>query len=630
MRLSRSLLPTTAFAGAAVICLVAAAFAVAAVEAASETGVRRALDTRGQSWAEVEADGLRVMLTGTAPSEAARFAAIASAGTAVDAARVIDGMEVAETETLAPPRFSMEILRNDSGISAIGLIPAAADREDILRRLRRIAGEDQVADLLQTADYPMPKEWDVSVDYALSALEKLPRSKISVEAGRASVTAMTASAETRRALEAELIGAAPANLRLALDLSAPRPVITPFTLRFLIDGSGARFDACSAQDEKARDRILSAAAAAGLTGKAACTIGMGVPSPNWAEAAEKAIAALAELGGGTVTFADADITLEAAEGTPQATFDRVIGELEAALPEVFALHAVLPVAPAGPGEGPPEFTATLSPEGQVQLRGRVDSEALRELADSYAKAAFGSDVVYTAARIVGKLPADWTVRVLAGLEALSHLANGSVVVTPDRIAIQGVTEQEDTGAQIAQLMAEKLGESAAYEIDVSYRAPPPPVDLVPSPEECVRRIGMILEGGQITFEPGSATIDAASAQVMTQIADVLKTCGDIPLEVQGHTDSQGREEMNEQLSQERAQSVLNELRARRVLTGSYVARGYGESDPIADNATEEGREANRRIEFHLIRTGTDEDPTTPEASEAPAETEGEEEAEASQ
>ena len=53
--------------------------------------------------------------------------------------------------------------------------------------------------------------------------------------------------------------------------------------------------------------------------------------------------------------------------------------------------------------------------------------------------------------------------------------------------------------------------------------------------------------------------------------------------------------------------MLNELRARRVITGSFVAKGYGEESPVASNDTEEGREANRRIEFKLINEGTSED-----------------------
>ena len=88
---------------------------------------------------------------------------------------------------------------------------------------------------------------------------------------------------------------------------------------------------------------------------------------------------------------------------------------------------------------------------------------------------------------------------------------------------------------------------------------------------------------------------------MTAIAEILQNCGEIPLEIQGHTDSQGRNSMNLELSEARAQSVLDYLRSRRMLTGSYTARGYGEESPIASNSTEDGREANRRIEFRLIR-----------------------------
>ena len=59
--------------------------------------------------------------------------------------------------------------------------------------------------------------------------------------------------------------------------------------------------------------------------------------------------------------------------------------------------------------------------------------------------------------------------------------------------------------------------------------------------------------------------------------------------------------MNLALSQSRAESVLNELRVRRVPTSSFSAQGYGETQPIQDNGSEDGREANRRIEFRLIR-----------------------------
>lgn len=619
MRLSSYVIMAVTFAVAAGACLVAASFAVTAVETGSEIGVRRALDQNRQGWAEVQADGLRVVLSGTAPTEAERFQAVSVVGGVVDAARIIDAMEVAAVAALDPPRFSAEILRNDSGISIIGLIPLSSDREALIQRMARIDGASKVADLLETADYPEPPGWEEAMGFAITALRELPRSKVSVDAGRIEITAISDSPEAKQALEAKLTRAAPPTLRMVLNIAAPRPVITPFTLRFLRDGTGARFDACSADTDAARVRILAVAHLAGLEGDARCVVGMGVPSPNWSTAVEQAIQALAQLGQGSVTFADADITLVAAEGTDEALFERVVGELETALPDVFALHAVLTPPEAveeNATEGPAEFTATLSPEGLVQLRGRVTDENLRFMADSYARAAFGSENVYMAARIVPDMPPDWAVRVLAGLEALSSLEQGVVTVAPDMLSLRGISERESTPGDLAGLFANKLGEGALYELDITYRAPPEPQTAPPDPGVCKARIDAVQETAKITFEPGSATIAADSLDTMNAIADILNECGDIPLEIQGHTDSQGREQMNQDLSQARADSVLAELRARRVLTASYTAAGYGESRPIQPNDTEAGREANRRIEFWLIQPEpVVEQPTTLEALE---------------
>ena len=325
-----------------------------------------------------------------------------------------------------------------------------------------------------------------------------------------------------------------------------------------------------------------------------------------------------------MTFADADITLVAQPGTDQALFDRVVGELETALPDVFALRAKLPKV-EDPNAGPPEFTATLSPEGQVQIRGRVTNDALRELATSYAKARFGSNEVYMAARLDEALPDAWGPRVLTGLEALANLGNGKVTVTPDNLSISGNTGNPDASTVIAALLSDKLGEGAEYDINVTYQEKLDPVLGLPTPDECEAELGEIVKVAKINFEPGSATIDASALGTMDDIAEILKRCGDLPLEIQGYTDSQGRESMNLALSQSRAESVLNELRARRVLTGSFRATGFGEESPVASNQSEEGREANRRIEFKLMRPDTVDAPeqTTLESISQSSDTEAE-------
>lgn len=603
MRLSAVLTITMTFVAAAVVSLVAANFSVKLIEETSEIGVRDALDDQGMTWAEVQANGLQVTLAGVAPTEAVRFRALTTAGSIVDAARVIDDMEVEAQAAIAPPRFSAEVLRNDSGVSIIGLIPTSTDRDAAIARFARMSGTNEVADLLERADYPAPPGWEEALGFAITAIAELPRAKASIEAGRVSITAIADSPEAKAEMETKLRRAAPPSLKLVLDIAAPRPVITPFTLRFQLGEDGARFDACSADTDAARARILAAGERAGAAANSRCTVGLGVPSPNWSEAVLQGIDAVKRLEGGSVTLADADMTLIAQPGIDQALFDRIVGELETSLPDVFALNAKLPKV-EDPDAGPPEFTATLSPEGQVQLRGRVSNDALRDLADSYAKARFGSEKVYMAARIDEDLPDTWGPRVLTGLEALSGLSNGAITVTPDTLSVTGNTGNPDASTEIASLLSDKLGEGAEYDINVIYQEKLDPVLGLPTPDECEAEIAQVVKVSKINFEPGSATIDASALGTMDDIAEILKRCGDLPLEIQGYTDSQGRESMNLALSQSRAESVLNELRARRVLTGSFDAKGYGEENPVADNKTEEGREANRRIEFRLMRPDT--------------------------
>jgi outer membrane protein OmpA-like peptidoglycan-associated protein len=83
-------------------------------------------------------------------------------------------------------------------------------------------------------------------------------------------------------------------------------------------------------------------------------------------------------------------------------------------------------------------------------------------------------------------------------------------------------------------------------------------------------------------------------------AEVLKANPDLRIEVQGHTDSTGAAERNRQLSLERAQSVTAALVLYGVESSRLVPRGFGPDQPVADNADEQGRQQNRRVELVRI------------------------------
>jgi outer membrane protein OmpA-like peptidoglycan-associated protein len=105
---------------------------------------------------------------------------------------------------------------------------------------------------------------------------------------------------------------------------------------------------------------------------------------------------------------------------------------------------------------------------------------------------------------------------------------------------------------------------------------------------------------RIEFETNRTTIRPESEPVLEAVRKILEEQPDIQrLSVEGHTDNVGKPAHNEKLSQRRAAAVVSWLVVRGVARSRLEAHGYGMQRPIADNATEEGRQENRRVEFHI-------------------------------
>jgi OOP family OmpA-OmpF porin len=570
------------------------------IERRSIADVQTLMNLEGFDWVFVSADGLQVILEGTAPTEADNFRAYSLAGRVVDARRVVNDMGVAAAIAPVAPQFSLDVLRNDDGLQLIGLIPAETGRSRVLSTVEGIMGDLPVTEMVETSDFPAPSTWDAALRFGLQAIRDLPRSKVTIYDNRVEVQAAVNSEEDRARLSRILQRRQPSGVEIVLDITAPRPVITPFAVRFVMDGPGhAQLETCAAGTTQGRDRLIAAARAAGAPDTAQCVVGLGVPSSQWVQAVELAIQAVQDLGQGSVTFTDADVVLVGNETLAQSDFDRVIGELDVALPDVFSLQGVLP-RPENAQENPPQFFATLAEDGTATLRGRIPGGAVGRSISVYAQSVFGHDNTDIATRSVEDLPVSWAVRTMVGLQALSRLNDGNLTVEGDTLAVRGRTGDADASSEITRFLAQQLGARSAYEVDVTYVEDLDPVASLPTPEECVAQIQAIQEDNKITFDPGSVQINQEAGLILDRIAEILPNCRHVRMEISGHTDSQGREQMNLGLSQSRAEAVLNGLLARRVLVSNLTAQGYGESDPIASNETEEGRERNRRIEFRLL------------------------------
>jgi OOP family OmpA-OmpF porin len=113
-------------------------------------------------------------------------------------------------------------------------------------------------------------------------------------------------------------------------------------------------------------------------------------------------------------------------------------------------------------------------------------------------------------------------------------------------------------------------------------------------DACEGRI--VLRGVEFAFD--KAELTGSSSVILDVAVDQLKRCSNIPMEIDGHTDSVGAEDYNQGLGQRRAEAVKGYLVSRGIRSSRLTARSFGETRPVASNDTEEGRQTNRRVELH--------------------------------
>jgi OOP family OmpA-OmpF porin len=138
--------------------------------------------------------------------------------------------------------------------------------------------------------------------------------------------------------------------------------------------------------------------------------------------------------------------------------------------------------------------------------------------------------------------------------------------------------------------------------------PPPPPCQPPAPGQPINLEGckvgdtIVLRGVNFEFDKARLTVNAKT--LLDQVADALLARPDIKVEIDGHTDSKGSDAYNQNLSQRRAESVKQYLVGRGIDAGRMTTQGFGESKPVADNSTAEGRELNRRVELKITESNT--------------------------
>lgn len=226
-----------------------------------------------------------------------------------------------------------------------------------------------------------------------------------------------------------------------------------------------------------------------------------------------------------------------------------------------------------------------SSDGKIwTLEGKVKDQAAKDSILAAAKQNFGEANVVDKLTLDGTLPAhsqaDWN----GVFGWLKGNPKTSMQVATDKVVFAGEGTALDSAAMGTWLGA---GVTVDKQMKEFAQAASQDADICKDKAAAVK----------ISFVTGKAQLSATSMQAIKAQADKLNTCQDVKIEIGGHTDNVGKPELNQKLSQARAEAVLAQLVKAGVAKDRLSAKGYGDTVPVADNASAEGKAQNRRVEF---------------------------------
>lgn len=180
----------------------------------------------------------------------------------------------------------------------------------------------------------------------------------------------------------------------------------------------------------------------------------------------------------------------------------------------------------------------------------------------------------------------------------ASIADFSLAVNNDTVTLAGTAasqDQKNTVDYDAVRLWSHL--NVVNNLSVSGQAPQPTTPPAPNPCTSLQSTINTTMGGPITFGNNGFSLTTADQQILTQVANQLKTCPTAHATISGYTDNVGTDAINIPLSSQRAQTVDEFLVAHGVAGNQLAVRGLGSANPVATNDTPEGRAKNRRVEI---------------------------------
>ncbi len=308
--------------------------------------------------------------------------------------------------------------------------------------------------------------------------------------------------------------------------------------------------------------------------------------PRFDDAALLLLQQIPKLKDGKITLTDTKVSL--------AGMARDLGGREAIaaalknLPEGFSIAANEIKAP------PYIFQAYKDPVAlTLTLTGNVPDNNVRTAIVAASSRKFFSEKVVDNLKTSLGAPSGFANAVVPALGALSRLSTGTLVVSDREVKLSGDALYDAAPGQLRANLTRDLPQGFQLKADVSVKPAAAPVDAT----VCQQLFTEVLAKGTIRFESGRSSLDPDSAGLLDHVVETALRCPTTKIDVAGHTDADGEIAVNQALSEKRAQAVVEYLVRAGLPAGRFTAIGYGSTQPVADNDTDEGKARNRRIEF---------------------------------
>jgi OOP family OmpA-OmpF porin len=229
-------------------------------------------------------------------------------------------------------------------------------------------------------------------------------------------------------------------------------------------------------------------------------------------------------------------------------------------------------------------------EDKALIQGELPDRQTADQLIAAARPIYGHQNVTDAIIISEEItPPDWLSGVQQLLAELEALGAAEITIADDRLTLSGVVTSDTERTAIEKRAAALFGQ---LQLSNQIR--------VKTPSAVKPASGVDIQLPTLYFKHARSDLTADSAPLLADIIDTLKRRPDLRVEIAAHTDSSGEEVLNTDLSERRAQAIVQALVSGGIDSNRLAPQAYSESRPVAENTTTEGRARNRRVEFRII------------------------------